>query len=622
MGIAPGPRTALERQIRRLERRIAELQRHSDRYGWMRVILFFAAIAVGLAVGSLAGRVAGWSSSLLVLGAFFTVVFFHRRVDRSLARHQLLRRLKQTHLARMDLDWPRLPPDRFSGSTPEHPFEGDLDLVGEHSLHRLLDTALSREGSQRLREWLAATDPDFVRVRERQARVRELAPLSLYRHRLQLDAALALPETGEQWESLRLLHWLSQGERPGALRPWLLVAAALALLNAALLALDVLGLIPSWWVAGLVLAATIYFVKWREAGGVFELGLGLQAGLERLVAVFKHVERSSYRRQPHVRVLCAPFLDRADRPSGHLRRVARLVAATGVTQNPVLKVVVNLAVPWDLYFAHRLSYERATLAARVPAWLDTWFELEALASLATFAALHPDYAFPEIHSGPEPASQPPFRAVALGHPLIPAATRVCNDFALDALGQVVLITGSNMSGKSSFLRTVGANLCLAYAGGPVVAQALEAGRFRLFTCIHVSDSVVDGISYFYAEVVRLRALLTALELDHPLPLFFLIDEIFRGTNNRERLIGSRAYLRAVVGRRGLGLVSTHDLELVRLAESMPALRNAHFREFIQDGTMRFDYRLRPGPSPTTNALTIMRLAGLPVEEVWRDEANA
>jgi DNA mismatch repair ATPase MutS len=198
--------------------------------------------------------------------------------------------------------------------------------------------------------------------------------------------------------------------------------------------------------------------------------------------------------------------------------------------------------------------------------------------------------------------------------LIADPARVTNDFTLQQMGEVIIITGSNMSGKSTFLRTVGANLALAYAGSTVSAQALECLPFRLFTSMNVSDSLSDGISFFYAEVRRLKALLEQLEMTHTLPLLFLIDEIFRGTNNRERQIGSRAYTQALAGKNGAGLISTHDLELAHLAENIPAVRNFHFREDIHDGKMVFDYQIRPGPSPTTNALRIMALAGLPVPE--------
>jgi DNA mismatch repair ATPase MutS len=170
-----------------------------------------------------------------------------------------------------------------------------------------------------------------------------------------------------------------------------------------------------------------------------------------------------------------------------------------------------------------------------------------------------------------------------------------------------------MAGKSTFLRTIGVNLSLAYAGAPVNAERLETPLFRLFTCIKVSDSVQDGLSYFYAEVKRLQALLAATRIDDALPVLFLIDEIFRGTNSRERLIGSRSYIRALSEGTSVGLIATHDLELIKLANEIEGVANFHFREEVRGGRMVFDYRLRPGPCPTTNALTIMRLEGLPVD---------
>ena len=198
------------------------------------------------------------------------------------------------------------------------------------------------------------------------------------------------------------------------------------------------------------------------------------------------------------------------------------------------------------------------------------------------------------------------------HSETPDDQKVHNDFSVPAVGQINIITGSNMSGKSTFLRTVGINLVLAYAGGPVNADQLTTIPFRLISCIRVSDSVTDGISYFYAEVKCLKALLLALEKVDRWPVFYFIDEIFRGTNNRERLLGSRAYIRALVKGSGVGLIATHDLELVQLADEMPTITNYHFTDDVANGRMLFDYTIRPGPSPTTNALKIMRLEGLPV----------
>ena len=178
---------------------------------------------------------------------------------------------------------------------------------------------------------------------------------------------------------------------------------------------------------------------------------------------------------------------------------------------------------------------------------------------------------------------------------------------------MTLITGSNMAGKSTFLKTIGVNLCLAYTGGPVNAATFQTRLFRVFTCMQIHDSITDGLSFFYAEVKRLKALLEALHAENQPPVLFLIDEIFRGTNSRERLIGSRAYIHHLAAQPGVGLIATHDLELGQLAEQIPGLTNAHFRDDVTDGKMVFDFRLHPGLCPTTNALKIMRLEGLPVE---------
>jgi DNA mismatch repair ATPase MutS len=268
-------------------------------------------------------------------------------------------------------------------------------------------------------------------------------------------------------------------------------------------------------------------------------------------------------------------------------------------------------VPWDAYLTYRMNQTKAHLAKHAGAWMDTWFELEALSSLATFAHLNPSYTFPEFLAG-EGRQPAVFRARDLGHPLLLDSEKVCNDFAIPELGWVAIITGSNMAGKSVFLKTVGVNLAMAYAGGAANAQELETVLFRLFSSMAISDSVTDGISYFYAEVKRLKALLSALEQPHTLPLLFFIDEIFRGTNNRERLIGSRAYVRALTAKNGTGLISTHDLELATLADEGHQLANYHFRDHVEGDRMVFDYTLRSGPSPTTNALKIMQLEGLPV----------
>ncbi len=579
---------------------MATLRQIEDRWSRTRLAIFGIGFVVTVAAFFAAGSWAFWECALLTVILFSLAVRQHRKITRGIADYEGWRDIQATHLARMRLDWSHIPPPAAS---TERPLAVDLDLSGEHSLHRLLDTTVSYEGSERLLRWLVTGEPDRAEIQRRQALVKDLLARPIFRDKLILKA-------GNRWHASRLLDWL-RGHLPSAsLAPVLRLLIALAILDIVLFVLSSLELLPPVWIIPLLIYLGIFAFNVQQAGDVFGDAMSLMDALETLGAVFSYLETYPYPAGSELQILCKPFLAPADRPSAFLRRIARVATAASIRNNPLL-AMINLVVPWDLFFADILNHYKVALAERLPGWLDTWFELEALSALATFGALNPGYSFPEIHEDNE--QTPQFQATQIGHPLILEEHKVCNDFTLDTPGQVVMITGSNMSGKSTFLRTLGVNLALAYAGGPVNATMLCTACFRLFTCIRVQDSVTDGFSYFYAEVRRLKQLLDALNESNPLPLFFLIDEIFRGTNNRERLIGSRSYIRALIGHHGLGVLSTHDLELVRLADEYPQIHNDHFREEVIDGQMVFDYKLRMGPCPTTNALKIMRMEGLPVE---------
>lgn len=615
----------LARQVARLERQLDQLHEVDRRFVSVRLALF----VVGILAGVVALFSVGLEASLLIFGVTFTafavVVWLHQRIQRTIAQFEGWAEIRRTHLARMRLAWAEIPPRPWTNSTPRTPLETDFDLLGDRSLHHLLDTAVTLGGSQRLRAWLNPAPPALATIHQRQAILQELQPAHTLRDKLTLAARLAAaadtkaePET--IWDTQPLRDWLTETATPDPqLQPWVWLLAIVALLNLTLLGLNVAGLIGAWWYLSFTVYVLLSFFKSSTIRqDVFSEAAALADGLRPLTAVFKHLENHSYRHQPHLRHLCQSFLEADTRPSRRLQQVTRIVNGTGLRRNPFLWMLLNAAVPWDYFFVYQLQQLRHKLADELPVWLEAWFEVEAHCSLATFAYLHPDYIVPEVKSGTQ-KNAPLIHGRGLGHPLIPQPERICNDFALDSPPQVILITGSNMAGKSSFLRTVGLNLVLAYAGSVVPAQNLTTRPMRLFSAIKVTDSVSDGISYFYAEVKRLKSLLDALQAADELPLFFFIDEIFRGTNNRERLTGSRAYIRALVGENGAGLVSTHDLELVHLADETPHIQNKHFRETVEQGRMVFDYTLRPGPCPTTNALRIMALEGLPVDNDLGDK---
>lgn len=422
-----------------------------------------------------------------------------------------------------------------------------------------------------------------------------------------------------------MLNWLEQEQQKdqedSIPRSILYIPTLACAATFLLFALYLLHIVVPWACLLPIAFSALWFLSTsKRYNHVSKEAAELATSFDQLCSIFTFLENYRYQNATQLKKLCEPFFTgRRYLPSQLLKKLKRLARNATLSRSAEIQFFVNAIIPFDAYNAYQLSQYKEHLTRLLPEWLDAWFELEALCSLANFAYLHPDYAFPVVLANTGANLVPVLTARNLGHPLLPAEQSVVNDFDLQIPNEVILITGSNMAGKSTFLRTLGINLCLAYAGAPVYASNLRVSLFELYACIKVSDSLADGYSYFYAEVRRLQGLLKRLQAGPPLPIFFLIDEIYKGTNNEERLIGSTAYIHALVGQNCLGAISTHDLELVKLATSLPMLKNYHFREDVINGAMTFDYKLHDGPCPTRNALKIMELAGLPTS--WESVAQ-
>ncbi len=595
---------AIERQVARLERRCAPLQVQSERVSWVRVAIFGVGIVVAVFAANQFGIGAGVGAAFGALALFAAVAWYHRRLECWIDTFTLWRAFRQDQLARLNLDWDRLT-NFASARSRANPLAFDLDITGPRSLHQLMDTTLSRQASQLLIAWLTQTHPELDAVHTRQNITRELLAFVWFRERFTRAFRLVLRE---RLEGEPLLDWLALALPAERLTRAALGATGLVALNWVLLIANLWGGLPAWWLASLGLYFAFWLFNQSWLAQLFQAANRLDAELVRFGAIFDLLEHTAYDTYPHLADLCAPFRDPRHSPTQHTRAIRRVTWGVGLRSNPLVGPALNLLLPWDFLFALLIDRCRRQAVAWFPRWAQICYTLDAYTALANFAYVNPDYTFPTITA----QAQPILSVRDLGHPLIPHARRVCNDFAFTAPGELALITGSNMAGKSTFLKTLGINLGLAYAGAPVAATRFVAVPFRMHTCIHITDSITDGFSYFYAEVQCLRHLLAELQTPHAQPLFYLVDEIFRGTNNRERLLGSRAYLQALLGANGVGLIATHDLELASLAEHQPAIHNWHFRDAVADGKLIFDYKLHPGPSATTNALKIMALAGLPI----------
>ena len=546
----------------------------------------------------------GWAT------VFLGVAYYHSRLEERLARLRIWREIKQTNLARLRLNWDQIPESRVALSS-DHPYAGDLDIVGGHSLIRLLDTTVSNEGQTRLVSWLANQNDHPVSFDEwtsRQNLVRELTKFFGLRDRVRLMAKLVsyFPIHGDRIHVL-LKHAL---DIP-SLQLFLGGASILASINVVLFLVWALGLGPGYWILSFLCYGFLMLFVGGRLNHVFERTLDLQTELEKLAAVIGVLEKRSFNREPVLRVVTEPFRTGEEPPSLAIKQLARICSGLSIKGHPLIHIALNLIGPWDMAWTWYLQHVCRRLRPSLPLWLEQLSTIDAAMALSAFAYLNPTYAWPKRRE-PERQRNGGFLATGLGHPLLPHARRVHNEFEIKAIGQIFLVTGSNMSGKSTFLRTVGINACLAQAGGPVCAETWEWSWVRIHSCLRVGDSLEEGLSYFYAEVKRLKGILVAVAHAESNPVLFLIDEIFKGTNNRERLLGSEAFIRELSRGCGLGLVTTHDLELARLEAELPGITNVHFQETVGDKELKFDYRLRPGPCPTTNALRIMAMEGLPV----------
>lgn len=599
--------TALSNQVRRIRQKIDSLDQLSGRLSMGRLVAFVGGLACVYGVGHWGPEWLFWLTLVLFIWGFSQLVRIHNKVDQTKEKFEIWKSIREKHIARQALDWDNIPERTVTENYDNHPFATDLNIIGTHSLLQLIDTSTYQGSTDQLAKYLLLREPKIADIKERQAIVKELTSMPHFRDKLHLLAKLDSKQVLESdWNLDELLEYLHNSKAVNYALP-LTILGSLSMLNISLLVLYLMGIIAPYTIISFVLYLVIYNFNSEKISGLYNESHQIEKQLSRFNPVLHFLETHDYRSKEKVREFCTPYWSSNYSPSKYVKGIIRIAGAASSQQSEVIWVLLNFLVPWDLYFAQKLSNYKKDLAPKLDEWLSHFYQLEAFCSMANFGWLNPHYCF----SLPDDVSQKPFSATSLGHPLIPHDEKVTNDISIDSKGDILLITGSNMAGKSTFLRTMGVNLVLCFAGGPVSASGFSTIPFRIYSSINVTDSLDDGLSHFYAEVKRLRGLLNLLNDDHETPVFFMVDEIYRGTNNRERLQGSEAFLKKVAGKNGVGLVSTHDLELAQLEKIIPELSNWHFSETIEGNKMSFEYKLKPGPCPSTNALKIMEMEGLP-----------
>lgn len=575
----------------------------------LRLILVAGAIAIAF-----------WSvaAALLPLTGFIALIVVHDRAIRARKRAENGAAFFTRGLTRIEGTWAGGGDGGSELADEHHPYAGDFDLFGRGSLFELISIAVTRAGRLRLASWLKEPALSRNEIASRQAAVLEL------RDQVQLreDLAVAAFEVTREIESAHLDAWaaippMRIGRVERALTLVLpIVAVILLAITIPVLVARLVGWshpeahigsfanIPLW---PLMLAIIACGLMARRLGPRVALIVDTveraEPALALLAGLVSRIERETFT-SPRLAALTQRLRGAEQKASQEIERLRKLVALLDARRNQFFAPFAMLLL-WTPNVAMAIERWRVRSGTHVGDWIDAVGEIEALSSLASFAFEHEAFTMPQLETGGLL-----FDAQALGHPLIPADRRITNDVRLDDTLRLLVVSGSNMSGKSTMMRSIGIAAVLAMAGGPVCARSLRIAPVAVGASIRIHDSLHENASRFYAEILRIRQV---LELSKQGPLLFLLDEILAGTNSHDRRIGAEAIVRGLLEREAIGLVSTHDLALAQIAETLgPRAANVHFEDHIEEGRVIFDYRMRPGVVTKSNALELMRSVGIEV----------
>ncbi len=617
----PDPRRVYEE--RRAARRTAQAanERRHHAIGTLRLVGL--GIAGALGIGIVGGAAySGWWLLAPLAGVFLLGV----RLDRIEAERIRLERaigFYERGLARLNDDWAGIGESGNEFADPKHLYAADLDLFGNGSVFQRLCAARTRRGMGMLAAWLLTPAPPSV-IRERQTAVDELTS------NLDLREALAVlgDDTRAAVDAQGLAAWGAAApafDSPALLAAGRIASAAGALALAAGIAYWLAGggsldlsdgvrALLGWYFVAAVVGVAIVQLRIRSTAARIFRGVHAARDIGLLGAVLARLEAERFR-APRLTELRARLDVDGQPPSRQVARLTRLMEQVDSRHNAMARLIGFFLV-WDVHLAHAVERWRRASGPKLGPWLDTVGELEALASLAGYRFERPDDVWPEVMDG-----APHFESEALAHPLLNAEA-IANDVRLGHQPQVLILSGSNMSGKSTLLRTIGVNAVLAQAGAPVRARRLRMSPLAVGASIRITDSLQDGNSRFHAEILRLRAILARTHQEEPggngapddaTPVLFLIDECLQGTNSHDRRIGADAVVRSLVKRSAIGIVTTHDLALTAIADVLGRrAENVHFTDHLTNGKLRFDYRLRPGVVGKGNAIELMRSVGFEI----------
>lgn len=621
------PRRRYRESAERHGAAVAELESVIGRLEMGRLVTFVVGAILGLLWNDLpVAPLVPITGAVVFLAAFLVLVVRHRRLRRRLRRKRAAETLARAGLLRLGRDWQGLHEvlDEFgyrdplllpqAASDEEHPYLQDLDLFGPASVRALLGPTPSVTGTRTLRSWLVAPAPPD-RIRTRQAAVAALAADPDGRDVLAVEGLLIDRVDRSTW--LAFLDWLDRP--PLSLPGWLVQAARiLPAITVVFFVAWAFAAVP-WW-SWLPTVAVQFVIAWRYEsvlGPYLDGASAKSPGLRMHHPLFAAWESYATDEDALETVRARLTGPSGTRASEEVRSLGRYLDAAA-SRSSMMHGIFAAFLLWDVHVVVGLERWRQRVGGEVHGWFEALGELEALAALATLAHDQPEWCFPRLRTG-----QPGLEAEALGHPLLSDDERKTSDVVVDPPGRFLLVTGSNMSGKSTLLRSIGLAAVLGQAGSVVCARELKMTPLRTFTSMRIHDSLTAGVSLFMAELLRLKALVDAADAAAPdaadgdgVALLYLVDEVLQGTNSEERRVAARRIISHLLDSHAVGAVTTHDLALHEEPRLDAASTKVHFRETVGgegEDVLTFDYKLRPGLATSRNALKLLRMVGLDVE---------
>ena len=592
------PLEAYRHQLAALDIKLALLQKRKSVFGWLRFVTLIAAFIALWKLWPL-GLIVALPVFSILTGLFLFILSKDLNNNLTIENSVRLRKINETEIEILNHHFTHLP-DGSNYKPETHEYANDLDIFGRASLYQYINRTNSEQGNKMFADWLLHQALPGM-ILQRQETVKELTPETGWRQQLQ-SCGIATKITIATQQ--RIEKWLEQPVSFSGKLLWNILKYLLPAISFSFLTLHLINILDAsiFYPLMLLMLAVSFAISKLIIPDYLQLNR-IAPELESLSGSISLIEKKEFKTDL-IKQLQAKYKTGLVASSESIKKLKKVLDLLDIRLNPLVFIPLNTFLFWDLQQIFTLEKWKIANKHNIRDWFDTLAEIECLSSIANLAFNHPENSFPRISN-----KEGVFIADSMGHPLIAKEKMVCNSFSTEGVNQMNLITGSNMAGKSTFLRSIGINIVLAMMGSTVFARSLALSPMKVLSSMRVSDNLEESTSTFYAELKKLKEVINSVYNNEK--VFLLLDEILRGTNSADRHAGSKALIKQLIHHKAVGLIATHDLELAKLADEFPdKIHNYHFDVQVANDELYFDYKLKRGICQSMNASLLMKKIGI------------